>query len=98
MINDLSRNPLFFLRYFSPKPSRASRTPHSHSIVLSDGNALIFQRKFFLPTVKARPPVRQIFSLLISKGNSRDSKFARVRQLSLSIDQFVVSDGKRTAN
>jgi len=40
---------------------------HSHSIILGHGNALIFQCKFFLPTVKIRPTIRQIFSLLISK-------------------------------
>ena len=33
MINERSRNSLFFLRYFPPEPSRVSDTPHSHSIV-----------------------------------------------------------------
>ena len=33
MVNELSRNPQFFLRYFPPKPSRVSYTPYSHSIV-----------------------------------------------------------------
>jgi hypothetical protein len=47
-----------------------SNSGHSHSIILSHSNALIFQRKFFLPTVNARPLVRQIFSLLISKLKS----------------------------
>jgi len=28
--------------------------PHSHSIILDHGNALIFQRKFFLRTTKYR--------------------------------------------
>jgi hypothetical protein len=32
----------------------ASTPPHSHSIVLSYGNALIFQRKFFLHATKNR--------------------------------------------
>jgi len=40
---------------------------HSHSMVLSHGNALIFQRNFFLLTVKARLASRQNFSLMISK-------------------------------
>jgi hypothetical protein len=38
---------------------------HSHSILSAHRNTLIFQRKFFLPTVKTRQPVRQISSLLI---------------------------------
>jgi hypothetical protein len=62
---------------------------HSHSIVLSHGNALIFQRKFFLSTAKARPSSRQNFSLMISKENSRASDFARLRQLSPSIGRFL---------
>jgi hypothetical protein len=33
-----------------------SPPPHSHSIVLSDGSALIFQRNFFLRTKKNRLP------------------------------------------
>src|SRR6185312_5419262 len=33
-----------------------STPPHSHSIVLSDGNALNFQRKFFLCMMKNRLP------------------------------------------
>lgn len=33
MINELFRNPLFFLLYFPPEPSTVSHTPHSHSIV-----------------------------------------------------------------
>src|SRR5258707_593234 len=77
----------------APKYPIASRITnlHSHSMVLDHGNALIFQRKFFLPTVKARPSVRQISSLLISKGKSRDSNFARLRQLSPTIGRFFVS-------
>jgi hypothetical protein len=57
-------------------------------MVLDHGNALIFQRKFFLPTVKARPSVRQISSLLISKEKSHDSNFTRLRQLSPTIGRF----------
>jgi hypothetical protein len=58
-------------------------------MVLSHGNALISQRNFFLTMVKARRSVRQISSLLISKGNLHDLDFARFRQLSLSIGRFL---------
>src|SRR3546814_2553437 len=54
---------------------------HSHSMILDHGNALIFQRKFFLLTVKTRPTRRQISSFLISKGNlpvSEDRKSTRL--------------------
>jgi len=44
-------------------------------------NALIYQRKFFLETLKTRPPSRQNFSLMISKGISRG--FADYRQRSI---------------
>jgi hypothetical protein len=60
----------------------------AHSIVLSHGNALIFQCKFFLPTVKTRPSVRQYSSLLISKEDSRDLSSARFRPLSPTIGRF----------
>jgi hypothetical protein len=36
------------------RQSIASGSPHSHSIVLSHGNALNFQRKFFLCATKNR--------------------------------------------
>jgi hypothetical protein len=61
---------------------------HSRAIILSHGNALIFQCKFFLPTVKTRPSVRQNSSLLISKENSRDLSSARFRPLSPTIGRF----------
>src|SRR5581483_3480500 len=64
---------------------------HSHSMVLSHGNALIFQRNFFLLTVKARLASRQNFSLMISKENSRDSVFARFRGLSTTIGRCSTS-------
>jgi hypothetical protein len=73
-------------------------------MVLSHGNVVIFQRKFFLLTVKTRPSSRQDFSLLISKGKSRDLNFARLQQLSPTIGQFfalsiaeriLLQDGKR---
>jgi hypothetical protein len=35
MIKELSRNPIFFLRYFPLEPSRVSHSPHSHSMVLT---------------------------------------------------------------
>jgi hypothetical protein len=63
-------------------------SPHSHSMVLSHGNALIFQRNFFLLAVKARLASRQNFSLMISKKNSRDSDFARFQRLSTTIGRF----------
>jgi hypothetical protein len=65
--------------------------PHSHSMVLSHRNALIFRRKFFLLTVKTRPSSRQNFPLLISKGNLRDLNSARLRQLSPTIGQYFAS-------
>jgi len=52
-------------------------------------NALIYKRKIFLLTVETRPSSRQNFSLLISKGNSRDLDSARIRPLSTTIGQFL---------
>jgi len=40
-------------------------------MIFDHGNPLIYKRKIFLLTVKARPSSRQNFSLLISKENSR---------------------------
>ena len=54
-------------------------------------NALIYSRKIFLVTVKARPSSRQNFSLMISKGNLRNSDFARFRRLSTTIGRFFAS-------
>jgi len=64
------------------------RSRHSHSILSMHRNALIYQRKFFLETLKTRPPSRQNFSLMISKGDLRGSDFARFRRLSTTIDRF----------
>lgn len=65
-------------------------------MILDHRNALIFQRKFFLLTVKARLSSRQNFSLLISKVKSRDSDFARLRRLSTTIGQlFALSIAER---
>jgi hypothetical protein len=66
----------------------AKRHRRAHSILSTHRNALIYKRKIFLLTVKTRPSSRQNFSLLISKENSRDSDFARLRQLSPTIGQF----------
>ncbi len=85
IINETADNPLFSLRYFPPEPSTASATPHSHSIIFGYRNQLNSKNKFFLSTVKSRRVSRQIFLLLISKGNLRDSDSARLRPLSLSI-------------
>jgi len=51
-------------------------------------NALIYKRKIFLPTVKARPSDRQNFRLLILKENLRVLSFLRFQPLSLSIGRF----------
>lgn len=61
---------------------------HSHSILSMHRNALIYKRKNFLLTGEIRLSVRQIFSLMISKGNSRDSNLARFRRLSITIGRF----------
>jgi hypothetical protein len=66
----------------------ADDIPHSHSILSTHRNALIYQRNFFLLTVKARPSSRQNFPLLISNRKSRDSNFVWLRQLSPTIGQF----------
>ena len=68
---------------------RVGKSDYSHSMVLSHGNALIFQRKVFLLTVKARPSSRQNFSLMIPKENSGDSDFVRFRGLSTTIGRFL---------
>jgi hypothetical protein len=39
-----------------PVAVAALRSPHSHSMILDHGNALIFQRKFFLRTTKNHLP------------------------------------------
>jgi hypothetical protein len=59
-----------------------------HSIVSGHHNPLNFKRKISIMTVYIRLPVRQISSLLISKGNSQDSNLARLRQVSASIGRF----------
>jgi hypothetical protein len=44
------------LEHSKTADSRLSTPPHSHSIVLSDGSALISQRKFFQRARKNRLP------------------------------------------
>ena len=61
---------------------------HSHSIVLLDHNALISKHKLLWSTARFRHPIRQKLSLLILKGNSRDSESARFRPLPASIGRF----------
>jgi hypothetical protein len=71
--------------------------PYSHSIIFLYRNPLNSVRKFFPPTVKTRSPSRQNFLLLISKGNLRDSDFARLRPLSLSIGRFSTNSKENGA-
>lgn len=65
-----------------------STLPHSHSILSTHRNALIYKRKSFLLTVKIRPSARQIFSLMISKKKLYDTNFALLRHLSTTIGRF----------
>jgi hypothetical protein len=58
----------------------AAKPDHAaHSILSMHRNALNYKRKKILWMVKARPSVRQKFSLLISKENLRDSDFVRLQ-------------------
>jgi hypothetical protein len=91
MINELSRNPIFSLRYFPPAPSRISPTPHSHSIVLSYGNTLMFQRNFFFTRQRTDSAIRQKIGLLNSKANFADFESAQFQGLSVPIGQFLES-------
>jgi hypothetical protein len=70
-------------------------SPSRHSILLMYRNALIYKRKIFLLTVKARPSSRQNFSLLISKEKLRVLNFLRFQRLSLSIGGFSRSADTR---
>ena len=64
-------------------------SPHSHSIVLSDRNALNSKRKIFFCTRRRTvSPIRHKFPLLNSKEIFADSESARFRRLSASIGQF----------
>jgi hypothetical protein len=66
----------------------AGGVPHSHSILSTRCNALIYQRKFILMKLEIRTTGRQNFSLMISKENSRDSNSAKFRRLSTTIGRF----------
>jgi hypothetical protein len=59
-----------------------SPPPHSHSIVLSHDNALIFQRKFFPRTMKNRLPDPSEIRALEFKGEFRGF---RIRSVSATI-------------
>jgi hypothetical protein len=78
MINELSRNPLIFPMLFASSALRSIPAPHSHSIVLSHVNALIFQRKFFLRRAKHRLPDPSKICALDFKGEFRRSAFRSV--------------------
>src|SRR4051794_4905598 len=66
-----------------------SPPPHSHSILHTDRNSLNSWCKFFFARRRTVSPIRQKFAPLNSKANFDDSKFARVRSLSLSIGRFL---------
>jgi hypothetical protein len=68
--------------------STGNRQAHSHWIVLSDDNALIFQRKFFCARGRTVSLIRQKFALLISKGKFCGSESSRFQRLSASIGRF----------
>jgi hypothetical protein len=73
-------------------PSVSHGTPaHSHSIISGYRNTLNFNRKLFVQTDKIRRVVRQIFSLLISKGNLPCSDFRRFQRLSTGDRIFFVT-------
>jgi hypothetical protein len=78
IINKTVRNPLLFLRYFPPELSSLSHTRHSHSIILSDRNALNSVHKFFLPTMKNRLPDPSEICALEFKGEFRRFKICSV--------------------
>ena len=61
---------------------------HSHSIILSHGNVLIEQRKFFRASQRTVSPIRQKIVLLISNTNFDDTRSARFQRLSTSIGRF----------
>ena len=65
--------------------------PHSHSILSTHRNALIYSRKFFLTVPEIRTMSRQNFSLMSSKENSRDSNSATFQRLSTTIGRFFAS-------
>jgi hypothetical protein len=70
---------------------RTPDIPYSHSMVLSDDNALVYQRNFFCMRQRTDSTIRQKFGLLISKANFDDPRFARFQRLSVSIGRFSAS-------
>jgi hypothetical protein len=62
--------------------------PHSHSIILGHGNALIFQRKFFLRTMKNRLPDPSKICALDFKKEFRRSAICSVSQ-TIDIDWSI---------
>jgi hypothetical protein len=65
--------------------------PYSHSIILSDGNALIWRGKFLCARRRTVSAIRHKFALLISKENFVESDSARFQELSTSIGRFSTS-------
>ena len=72
-----------------------STPPHSHSIILDHGNALISSANFFCAWPKTGSPIRQKFAVLISKGNFGDPKIPRFHPLSMPIGRFFEISRKR---
>jgi hypothetical protein len=70
---------------------------HSHSMVLSDHNALTWQNKFFPRPIKNRLPIRRKFALLNSREDFADRRFSRFRRLSASIGRFLKSPTRITS-
>ena len=65
------------LSKIAPRGYHGTRLNHSHSIVLSDDNALIYQRNFFLHTMKNRPPdPSKIWALDFKSGFRRSAIFS----------------------
>jgi hypothetical protein len=79
---------LDFVRMREARATGQKRPDYAHSILSTHRNALIFKRKIFLLTVKARPSSRRNFSLMISKENSRASNSATFQRLSTTIGRF----------
>ena len=61
---------------------------HSHSVIFGYGNALIFQREVFIAPQNTLRLIRQKFTLLNSKRNFGDPRFARFHGRSAAIGQF----------
>ena len=68
--------------------------PHSHSMILDRGYALIYRRKFFGTRRRTVSPIRQKFALLNSKDNFADSEFLALQRLSRSIGRFPLTPAR----